>query len=58
VIARENADGSVTVPLRAEADDGMVGDAIAVLRPGDDGYADALAEARRFAGELDRARES
>jgi hypothetical protein len=48
LIARENPDGSVTVPWRAEGEDGIVGDGVAVLRPGDDGYKAALAEARRF----------
>jgi hypothetical protein len=52
VIARENPDGTVTAPMRAVADDGTVGDGLVVYRPGDPGYADVLAEARRFAPRL------
>ena len=52
-------DGSVAVPMRAEADDGTIGDGIVVLRPGDDGYeaarrdAEKAAQDERFAGRAD-----
>jgi hypothetical protein len=46
---RENADGTVTVPWREVADGKTVREGEAVVRPGDDGYEAALAEARRFA---------
>lgn len=35
---RRLPDGRVQVPVRAVADDGTVGDGVAILGPGDDGY--------------------
>jgi hypothetical protein len=50
--ARENPDGTVIAPMRAEADDGTIGDGVQLYRPGDPGYDEALAEARRIAALL------
>ena len=40
-------DGRVEVPVRAEGPDGIIGDGLVVLQPGDECYDQALAEARR-----------
>lgn len=41
-----NDDGTITAPARAETD-GVIGDGVLVLSPGDDGYAAAAAEIER-----------
>lgn len=36
--ARRLPDGWIEAPVRAEADDGTVGDGVAILSPGDPGF--------------------
>lgn len=38
-------DGSVAVPMRAEADDGTAGEGVRVVAPGEPDYEDLLAQA-------------
>ena len=38
--ARRLPDGRIEAPMRAEADDGTIGDGVAVLAPGDPGFAE------------------
>lgn len=39
-------DGSVSVPVRLEGDDGLIGDGMVTLRPGDEGYEKAVKQAQ------------
>jgi hypothetical protein len=46
MLYRLNPDGSVDAPMRAEGPGGIVGDGTKTIRPGDEGYVEALEQAR------------